>query len=154
MFKIKNYEVCKATGFVSYECEFAAYRRSSRTFKENYTSVPDAVRRIESLEREYLLFTFENMVRECRNLYELNYTHNIPVHRIAIEKCTAGLHYLQDKQLHVIAKTIAQLSPFIEKMFPPETVPEFAELDKARKNLIYVSSKVLTFQANEPCLVS
>jgi hypothetical protein len=154
MFKIKNYQVCKATGFVSYECEFAAWRRMPRMFKENFAHEADAVRRIESLEREYLLFTIENFVRECRELIELNYTHNIPVRKVALEKCTAGIHYLQDKQLRSIAETILKLEPFLQKLLPPAAQAEFNVLEQALKQLVYVSSKILTFENNAPCLVS
>jgi hypothetical protein len=151
MFNIKTYEVCKATGFVSFEIEFAMWKRPKQQFKENYKCEGDAQRRIERLQIDYLLFTLENYVSTCRKLFEFGAGYNTASRKLALEKCGSGVHYLQDKQLSHIAALILKLQPFLIQILPPASSPDYEFLYSIQIRLTSFSSKVPILKITEPC---
>ena len=154
MFNIKTFDICQVTGFVTFEIEFAMWDRPARVFKENYKTESDARRRIERLQTDYLLFTLENYVTACRNLFELNISRNSNTRKLAFEKCSSGLHYMQDKQLTSIAALIVKIKPFLTQLLPPESTPDFDFLNKIQLRLINFSNKILTPKTTELCQAS
>jgi hypothetical protein len=153
MFKVKNYNVCQVTGFTNYEIEFTIWNRASRTFKESYKLESDAIRRMEQLKTDYLLFHLEDLVHECSNLVELGISSNSKYRLLALEKCKAGMHYLQDKQLTRIAEIILQMKPLLEQILPAETNPQYPFLYSVLINITNMAKSLATIKKEELWLV-
>lgn len=151
MFNIKKYEVSKATGYVTIAGEYAMWNRPAKEFKESYRSEFDAKRRIERLKTDYILFTLEQYIKVCRELIELKISVNSPGRMLALEKCTTGTHYLQDKQLTSIADTLVKLQPFLKNILPPESNEDFDFLYAIQLRLFTFSTQIINSKANEPC---
>lgn len=151
MFNIKKYEVNKATGFVTIGIEFAMWNRLAREFEESYRCEFDAQRRVDRLKTDYLLFNLESFVNECRNLIELNISQNTAGRKLALEKCTTGLQYLQNKQLNTIADTLVKLQPFLAKILPAESHQNYNSLYTLQLRLHTFSVQIQNSKINEPC---
>jgi hypothetical protein len=151
MFNIKKYNVCRATGFVTVEIEFNMWNRPPKKFTENYTTESDAKRRIEHLQIDYLLFTLESYITTCRNLYELNLSVNSNSRKMALDKCTQGLQYLQDKQLSSIATLILKIQPFLVQILPQPSYKDYEFLYSIQLRLTTFCNKVLNPKTKELC---
>ena len=152
MFKVKNYNVCQVTGFTSYEIEFTIWNRPARTFKESYKIENDAVRRMNQLKTDYLLFHLEDLVHECSNLVELGLSINSKYRALALEKCKAGVRYFQDKQLSRIAELIIQIKPLLEQILPPVNSPQYAFLYSVYINITNMAQSIATIKTEKLCL--
>jgi hypothetical protein len=153
MFKVKHYSVCPVTGFTEYEIEFTIWNRASRTFKESYKHESDAIRRMERLKTDYLLFHLEDLVHECSTMVELGISVNSKYRALALEKCKSGVHYFQDKQLNRIAELIMQMKPLLEQILPAETNSQYPFLYSVYINITTMAKSLVTINNDELCPV-
>lgn len=149
MFKVKNYCICPVTGTTSYELEFTIWNRSSRKIKESYKLESDAIRRMERLKTDYLLFHLEDLIHECSNLVETGISSNSKFRLAALEKCKAGIIYFQDKQLQSIAQLIMQMKPLLKHILPAETTPQYQFLYSVYINITNMAQSLLTTKKEE-----
>lgn len=149
MFQVKNYCVCPVTGITAYEIEFTIWNRSSRKFKESYKLEADAIRRMERLKTDYLLFHLEDLIHECSNLVEMGISSNSKFRLAALEKCKAGITYFQDKQLHRIAQLIMQMKPLLMHILPAETSQQYPFLYSVYINITNMAQSLAITKKEE-----
>lgn len=153
MFKVKKIDVCPLTGHVDYEIEFSVYGGVSRVTKGTFYSKAQANRKIEEMKRDYVLYTIEKLVNECKQLMELGIIKKYDGRLKAFEKLNEAIHYLQDKDLQKITATIIQIEPFLNYILPPETNERYSFLFSQKQRLVNFSNETINLQKTETCQV-
>lgn len=152
MFKQKVLNVCPSTGFVEIEIQYIYWNNAPRTIKETYKTKPDAEKRIKHYKVEYVLFHLEQYVSACRNLMETGESYSTTGKKFALETCTNGIHYFQDKSLQTIARYMVKIQPMLLQLLPGESSSHYRNLHKIYIRLItFCQTEINLTEQTEIC---
>lgn len=155
MFKVKKFDVCRATGITSFELEWDMHDgHGLQEDKRTYLLRSDAEKYILSCKRTYILLLFEKYVKHAQVLFETSkqdFYHT----QSKIESLDHMLKYLdwfQDKNLEGVCRVLVHpdIEADLRKILLSPSNPSFDSSESRILDMLVFSKKELENYPSQP----